>query len=227
VFIVDEALSVGDVFFQQKCARRLQEMRAAGTTMLFVSHDLSAVEALCDRVMVLHGGAVRHDGDKKTGIRLYYALGGGGGVSPHGSPAAPPRDGSGNGSGTDHDVGAEVGVEPEVGSSTTAARPGERWVREVPVPPEPDPEFPPLSAAEADALPWQPPDVRDGIGNGAVEFVGVCFRRPGGGAEPVVEQGRVARSCSCGPGRSATRRPATSASRSTTGTTNCCSPAGG
>jgi ABC-type polysaccharide/polyol phosphate transport system ATPase subunit len=76
IFIVDEALSVGDVFFQQKCARRIQEMRANGTTMLFVSHDLAAVEALCDRVLLLHGGRVRHDGDKKTGISLYYAVGG-------------------------------------------------------------------------------------------------------------------------------------------------------
>ena len=76
VFVVDEALSVGDVFFQQKCSRRLQEMRAAGTTMLFVSHDLAAVEALCDRVLVLHQGTVRHLGDKLTGIRTYYALSG-------------------------------------------------------------------------------------------------------------------------------------------------------
>lgn len=77
VFIIDEALSVGDVFFQQKCARRIQEMRDAGTTMLFVSHDLAAVEALCDRVLLLHAGRVRHDGDKKEGISLYYAVGGG------------------------------------------------------------------------------------------------------------------------------------------------------
>ena len=76
VFIIDEALSVGDVFFQQKCARRLAEMKAAGMTMLFVSHDLAAVEALCDRVLVLHHGRAVHDGDKKTGIRLYYAYGG-------------------------------------------------------------------------------------------------------------------------------------------------------
>jgi hypothetical protein len=75
IFIVDEALSVGDVFFQQKCARRIQEMRAGGTTMLFVSHDLAAVEALCDRVLLLHQGRVRHDGDKKVGISLYYAVG--------------------------------------------------------------------------------------------------------------------------------------------------------
>jgi ABC-type polysaccharide/polyol phosphate transport system ATPase subunit len=176
VFIVDEALSVGDVFFQQKCARRLQEMRAGGTTMLFVSHDLAAVEALCDRVMVLHGGTVRHDGDKKAGIALYYAFGGGGGGGGgRESPAASPRD--------DAASGADGGGEAVDG------RPGERRVREVPEPPEPVPEFPPLSAAGTEALPWQSPDARDGFGTGAVEIDGVCFRRPGGSAEPVVEQG--------------------------------------
>jgi lipopolysaccharide transport system ATP-binding protein len=76
VFVVDEALSVGDIAFQQKSATRLRRMQAAGTTMLFVSHDLAAVEALCDRVMVLHGGTVRHLGDKAAGIRTYYALSG-------------------------------------------------------------------------------------------------------------------------------------------------------
>jgi hypothetical protein len=51
-------------------------MLDAGTTILFVSHDLAAVESMCDRVMVLHGGRVRHLGDKAAGIRLYYALSG-------------------------------------------------------------------------------------------------------------------------------------------------------
>ncbi|HEX4124124.1 MAG TPA: ABC transporter ATP-binding protein [Tepidisphaeraceae bacterium] len=74
VFIVDEALSVGDVYFQQKCARRLREMVAAGVTMLFVSHDLGAVEALCDRVMVLHKGTMHFLGDKRRGIAVYYSL---------------------------------------------------------------------------------------------------------------------------------------------------------
>jgi energy-coupling factor transporter ATP-binding protein EcfA2 len=74
VFIVDEALSVGDVHFQQKCARRIRQMLAQGVTMLFVSHDLVTVEALCDRVMVLNGGEVKFLGDKSLGISHYYAL---------------------------------------------------------------------------------------------------------------------------------------------------------
>jgi ABC-type polysaccharide/polyol phosphate transport system ATPase subunit len=74
VFVVDEALSVGDLYFQQKCTRRIEEMLAAGVTMLFVSHDLAAVDALCDRVMVLHGGRVKFLGDKREGIATYYEL---------------------------------------------------------------------------------------------------------------------------------------------------------
>jgi len=88
VFIVDEALSVGDISFQQKCATRLRQMQQAGTTMLFVSHDLAAVEQLCDRVMVLHGGRVRHLGDKAAGIRVYYALSGASQARVHAAPAA-------------------------------------------------------------------------------------------------------------------------------------------
>jgi lipopolysaccharide transport system ATP-binding protein len=74
VFVVDEALSVGDLHFQQKCARRINAMRDAGVTTMFVSHDLAAVDALCDRVMVMHGGRVRFLGEKRQGIATYYEL---------------------------------------------------------------------------------------------------------------------------------------------------------
>jgi lipopolysaccharide transport system ATP-binding protein len=93
VFIVDEALSVGDISFQQKCATRLRQMQAAGTTMLFVSHDLAAVEQLCDRVMVLHGGRVRHLGDKAAGIRVYYALSGAAQPRVNSAPVTPATPG--------------------------------------------------------------------------------------------------------------------------------------
>ncbi len=87
VFIVDEALSVGDIYFQQKCAQRIRQMLRDKVTMLFVSHDLAAVEALCDRVMLLHGGEMRHLGDKLAGIRMYYAVSGAG--QPRGGAIAP------------------------------------------------------------------------------------------------------------------------------------------
>ncbi len=62
ILIVDESLSVGDVFFQQKCFERLREMRAAGTSLLFVSHDGSAVQRFCDRALLLdHGNVVIED----------------------------------------------------------------------------------------------------------------------------------------------------------------------
>jgi lipopolysaccharide transport system ATP-binding protein len=88
VFVVDEALSVGDIHFQQKCAVRVRQMLDAGTTILFVSHDLAAVESMCDRVMVLHAGQVRHFGDKATGIRLYYAISGASRSAPAPAPQA-------------------------------------------------------------------------------------------------------------------------------------------
>ena len=62
VYIVDEALSVGDVFFQQRCFRRFRELRERGCTILFVSHDMEAVTHLCDRVILLSGGKLAADG---------------------------------------------------------------------------------------------------------------------------------------------------------------------
>jgi ABC-type polysaccharide/polyol phosphate transport system ATPase subunit len=164
IFIVDEALSVGDVFFQQKCARRIQQMREGGTTMLFVSHDLAAVEALCDRVLLLHGGRVRHDGDKKTGIRLYYAVGGAGARST--VPAVPTV------SPDDLDPPTVVAIVPP---SIVSA-----------VPSPGTPTFAPISH---DALPWQPPDARDGFGDGSAEIDGICFRREGDRHDSVAVQG--------------------------------------
>jgi ABC-type polysaccharide/polyol phosphate transport system ATPase subunit len=56
VFLVDEVLSVGDEDFQRKCRERINELREAGKTILFVSHDLSIVNTLCNRVILLSGG---------------------------------------------------------------------------------------------------------------------------------------------------------------------------
>jgi lipopolysaccharide transport system ATP-binding protein len=73
VFIVDEALSVGDVFFQQKCAARIREMMAAGMTMIFVSHDQSAVLNLCTRAIVLNHGQAIFQGAPDEAISRYLA----------------------------------------------------------------------------------------------------------------------------------------------------------
>ena len=58
LFIVDEALSVGDLFFQQKCATAMRDLRARGVTLLFASHDMSAVQELCDEAILLDRGRV-------------------------------------------------------------------------------------------------------------------------------------------------------------------------
>jgi ABC-type polysaccharide/polyol phosphate transport system ATPase subunit len=55
-FLVDEALSVGDAYFQQKCMRKIQEFRAAGGSIVFVSHDMNAVMMLCDHALLLENG---------------------------------------------------------------------------------------------------------------------------------------------------------------------------
>ena len=73
VLIVDEALAVGDIFFQQRCYDRISEFRERGTTLLFVSHSAQAVFALCDRAVLLQDGAVAVDGSPREVIDLYNA----------------------------------------------------------------------------------------------------------------------------------------------------------
>lgn len=72
ILIVDEALSVGDTFFAQKCMRFLREFQQRGT-LLFVSHDSGAVTNLCDRAIWLNGGRLQLEGDSKTVVETYLA----------------------------------------------------------------------------------------------------------------------------------------------------------
>jgi lipopolysaccharide transport system ATP-binding protein len=74
ILIVDEALAVGDVLFQQKCFDRIREFRDAGTTLLFVSHSMPSVHSLCDRALLLHEGRTVIDGSVKESIDLFNAL---------------------------------------------------------------------------------------------------------------------------------------------------------
>ncbi len=71
ILIVDEALSVGDVFFQAKCYSKFEEFKTQGKTILFVSHDLSSIARYCDRVMLLHHGKKLEEGTPKAMIDLY------------------------------------------------------------------------------------------------------------------------------------------------------------
>lgn len=74
VLVIDEALSVGDIYFQQKCLRKIQEFKKKGVTILFVSHDLPAVKKLCDRCTLLSSGSVVHTGSPVECLDLYNAL---------------------------------------------------------------------------------------------------------------------------------------------------------
>lgn len=72
ILVIDEALSVGDVFFAQKCMRFLREFQKRGT-VLFVSHDASAIMNLCDRAIWLNGGRIAMDGPAKDVCEAYHA----------------------------------------------------------------------------------------------------------------------------------------------------------
>ncbi|MCE5233542.1 MAG: ABC transporter ATP-binding protein [Mizugakiibacter sp.] len=74
ILIVDEALSVGDAYFQHKCFKRIREFREQGTTLLIVSHDSGAVQSLCDRALLLDAGTLVKDGDPAEVMDLYNAL---------------------------------------------------------------------------------------------------------------------------------------------------------
>ena len=72
VLIIDESLSVGDVFFQQKSFAKMREIISGGTTCLFVSHDTAAVQNLCKRAVLLHRGEVVFLGDAKETVSRYF-----------------------------------------------------------------------------------------------------------------------------------------------------------
>ena len=71
ILIVDEALSVGDVFFQAKCYQKFDEFKKMGKTILFVSHDLSSISKYCDRVVLLNQGVKLGEGTPKEMIDAY------------------------------------------------------------------------------------------------------------------------------------------------------------
>ena len=71
ILIVDEALSVGDVFFQSKCYRKFEDFKREGKTILFVSHDLSAISRYCDRAILLNQGDKVYEGTPKEAIDIY------------------------------------------------------------------------------------------------------------------------------------------------------------
>jgi lipopolysaccharide transport system ATP-binding protein len=73
-FVVDEALSVGDAHFQQKCTKRIKEFRDQGGSIIFVSHDMNAVKTLCDSALLLERGQVISSGDPESVVNNYNFL---------------------------------------------------------------------------------------------------------------------------------------------------------
>ena len=71
ILIVDEALAVGDIAFRQRCMRRIHDLRASGTTLLFVSHETTDVKAFCDRCLWLQDGVMRQIGESDDVVSAY------------------------------------------------------------------------------------------------------------------------------------------------------------
>lgn len=74
ILIVDEALSVGDAYFQHKSFERIREFRKQGTTLLIVSHDKQAIQTICDRAILLNAGWLSMEGDPEAVMDYYNAL---------------------------------------------------------------------------------------------------------------------------------------------------------
>jgi len=74
ILIVDEALSVGDAYFQHKSFERIRQLRKQGTTLLIVSHDRAAIQSICDRAILLDGGRIAREGTPEEVMDFYNAL---------------------------------------------------------------------------------------------------------------------------------------------------------
>ena len=74
ILIVDEALSVGDVFFQAKCYRKMEEIRKKGTTILMVTHDMGSIIKYCDKVVLLNRGEFIAEGEAGRMVDLYKKI---------------------------------------------------------------------------------------------------------------------------------------------------------
>jgi lipopolysaccharide transport system ATP-binding protein len=77
ILLVDEVLAVGDVSFQQRCLGKMREVSASGRTVLFVSHQMAAVEALCNRCLYIRDGELKRSGTPREIIESYMAEGSG------------------------------------------------------------------------------------------------------------------------------------------------------
>lgn len=74
ILVVDEALSVGDVFFQQRCYKRLEELKQKGTTIIFVTHALGDVVQFCQRALLINKGKIVYDGAPQEAVKRYLLM---------------------------------------------------------------------------------------------------------------------------------------------------------
>lgn len=74
ILIVDEALSVGDIYFQAKCFKKMDEIKRTGTTILLVTHDMSSVIKYCDKVVILNKGHFLKEGNAKEMVDIYKKI---------------------------------------------------------------------------------------------------------------------------------------------------------
>ena len=74
ILIVDEALAVGDIFFQNKCYKRMAEIKEKGTTILMVTHDMSSIIKYCDRVVLLNKGTMISEGEPGEMVDIYKRI---------------------------------------------------------------------------------------------------------------------------------------------------------
>lgn len=74
ILVIDEAISVGDANFQNKCINKIKEIKKNGKTIVFVSHDKYQVESICDSIIVLDHGKKKFDGNVVEGLKYYESL---------------------------------------------------------------------------------------------------------------------------------------------------------
>lgn len=126
ILIVDEALSVGDFFFQQKCATLIKQLRDRGVTLLFVSHDMALVRDLCTRALLLEAGSLVFDGEVGEASRRYYASSSAASVAPGSARSSPTLAASASTANSDAQSGLP---EHEVRLSVREAALGALWSR--------------------------------------------------------------------------------------------------
>ena len=72
ILLIDEVLAVGDIKFQKKCLGKMEDISSQGRTILFVSHNISAVKNLCNKGLLLENGKLKYFGDIEIAIKKYH-----------------------------------------------------------------------------------------------------------------------------------------------------------